>query len=97
MALKLDNLGLVLEKTYVARARWYELGLALRVPVSTLESIKVEYSDPRETHREMLVAWLKQTEPQATWEALVKALASEVVEESSLAKRLKDEYCHQGK
>ena len=44
MALKVDNLGLVLEETYEARARWYNLGLVLRVSVSALDSIKAEYT-----------------------------------------------------
>lgn len=93
MALKLGDLGLVLEETCEARARWYDLGLALRVSVPTLESIKAEYSDPKDRHREMLAAWLKHAEPQPTWEAMIKALASKVVEEGPLAKRLEDEYC----
>ena len=38
MALKVDDIGLVLEETYETRERWYDLGLTLRVSVSALDS-----------------------------------------------------------
>ena len=93
LALTIDDLALVCEEAYEARTKWHDLGLALRVPEDALESIESRCSRPKDGLREMLKAWLRRVEPEPTWAALVKALASKLVEEGPLAKGLEEKYC----
>ena len=92
-AITIDDFVLVFEETYEARAKWYDLGLALRVPEDALDSIKLRCSCPKDGLREMLKTWLRRVEPQPTWTALMKALGSKLVEEGALAKGLEEKYC----
>ena len=92
-ALTIDDLALVLEGAYEARAKWHDLGLALRVPEDELESIESQRPLPKDGLRVMLRTWLKRVEPQPTLAALAKALASKLVEEGPLAKGLEEKYC----
>ena len=89
----IDDLALVLDETYEARAKWHNLGVALRVPEHELESIESQCSAPEDGLREMLKTWLRRVEPQPTWAALVKALASKLVGKELLATGLEEKYC----
>ena len=91
--LAIDDLALVFEEAYEARAKWHDLGLALRVPEDELQSIESRCSRPKDGLREMLRTWLRRVEPLPTWAALVKALASKLVEEGPLAMGLEEKYC----
>ena len=87
------DLALVLDETYEARAKWHNLGVALKMSKQELESIESRCSSTEDGLREMLRTWLRRVEPQPTWAALVKALASKLVEEGPLAKGLEEKYC----
>ena len=89
----MDDLGTVLQETYEARNKWYDIGLGLKVSVATLDGIKSQSDDPKDCLRETLKPWLKGTDPKPTWRALVEALKSCIVEEHQLAKRLEAKYC----
>ena len=91
--LAIDDLVPVLEETYEARAKWHNLGMALRLPEHELESIESQCSAPGDGLREMLKTWLRRVEPQPTQAALVKALASKLVGKELLAKELEEKYC----
>ena len=91
--LAIDDLAPVLEETYEARAKWHNLGVALRLPEHELESIESQCSAPEDGLREMLKTWLRRVEPQPTRAALVKALTSKLVGEELLAKELEEKYC----
>ena len=92
--LTIDDLAPVLEETYEARAKWHNLGVALRLPEHELESIESQCSArPEDGLREMLKTWLRRVEPQPTRAALVKALASKLVGKELLAKELEEKYC----
>ena len=90
--LRPDDLGDVQEAVFAARTKWYNIGLRLRVPVATLDSIKGEYSDNRDQLRETLKAWL-QTSEGGTWTVLVRALETQIVGEPKLAVTLREEHC----
>ena len=66
MALRIRDLGDVWEALFDVRAKWYDVGLKLRVPDGTLKSIKGEYSNPKDQLRETLADWL-QTATEPTW------------------------------
>ena len=92
MELTINNLGLVHEEMFEARAEWYYIGLKLRVRVDFLDSIRSQFSSPKDLLRETLKEWLKTTDD-TTWKALVKALRSPVITEDRLAARLESKFC----
>ena len=73
-------------------ARWYNLGLQLKVRVGTLNSIRADFSAPKHQLREMLKAWLT-TGDAPSWRTLIAALRSRMVGESHLAAALEAKYC----
>ena len=92
-ALGLNDLAEVVNEVFDARAKWYDIGLNLKVPVSTLETIRAQYRDnPQDCLREMLMVWLKM-DPQPTWKALVDALRRRMVGEARLADVLEAKWC----
>ena len=73
-------------------ARWYELGLQLQLKTGTLDSIQVQFSDPKRQLLEMLKTWLN-TSDNTTWKTLTVALRSQSVGASQLAGVLEAKYC----
>ena len=96
--LGVDDLGDVLEETLATSAKWYNIGLRLKVSVAKLDGIESQFSDPGECLREVLKEWLKGaagTEP--SWRVLVEALRSQTVRETQLADQLEAKhYMSQG-
>lgn len=82
----------VREEIHECRSKWYDIGLKLRVPVGTLDSIEKHGNDST-CLREVLKHWLKNVTRPATWGALVNALDSQTVGEHKLASRLRLKYC----
>ena len=97
MELKLDDLSTVLEELYEARTKWYFIGLKLKVPVDTLDSIKTQSDDPNECLLQVLKHWLKTVDSKPMWEALVDALRGRLVEEHRLASSIEEKYCRRSK
>ena len=84
-----SDLGGVYRSVFRARARWYNIGLNLNIPIGNLEVYK-ELS-PDEALREVLKTWLRQTNPAPTWSKLIEALRSPTVGEYQLAQELERE------
>ena len=97
MELRLDDLSTVLEELHEARTKWYCIGLKLKVPVDTLDSIKAQSDNPSECLLQALKHWLKMVDPKPTWQVLVDALRSHLVEEHQLANTIEDKYCLRNK
>ena len=91
MKLKKDNLCTIHMELYNARKRWYDIGLALEVPVAVLDQIRQEFSSPSDCLLEVLKHWL-QSSPLPTWEDVCAALRSRTVGERPLAQQLEKEY-----
>lgn len=91
--LELEDLGDVFEEVFEARSKWYNIGLRLKVPVGSLETIKGENDDAADCLREMLKISLKSISHKLTWVSLVEALKSQTVGELPLADRVKTKYC----
>lgn len=93
--LNVNDLGSVLTELHPARAKWYNIGLQLRVSVTDLQRIESEYKNDHSTClRQMLVKWLETGT--ATWEAICDALQAPIVqggESSTLAEHLRSKYC----
>ena len=84
-----SDLGGVYKSVFRARARWYNIGLNLKIPSSDLEVYKELSAD--EALREVLKTWLRQTNPAPTWSRLIEALRSPTVGEYQLAQELERE------
>ena len=63
--------------------------------MSTLDCIKVQYDDPGDQLREVVKAWLTSTD-NPTWEGVIEALKSPVIDDSLLAMELQQRYCFSG-
>ena len=90
--LTFDDLALLLEELLSVRAIWYHFGLQLKVRIGALDSISVQFSDPRDRLLEMLKTWLTTTD-EPSWKTLTDALRSRSVGESQLANVLERKYC----
>ena len=90
--LTVDDLHTVIEELYNARAKWYNIGVQLRVGVGTLDAIRSQYSDPSDCLRETLTTWLKSCSTPTTWSKVAEALNSSTVGEGSMATSLKQKY-----
>ena len=86
----MDDLGLLLEELVDVCEQWYHLGLQLIVDRETLETIREQFSDPRDQLLETLKAWLT-TSDNTSWKTLTHALMS--MRKSRLAGSLEREYC----
>ena len=84
-----SDLGGVYRSVFRARARWYNIGLNLNIPIGNLEVYKELSAD--EALREVLKTWLRQTNPAPTWSRLIEALRSPTVGEYQLAQELEGE------
>ena len=92
--LTIDDLPVVREALNKVRAKWYDVGMQLRVSVDTLDAIKKQcLNDPSDCLRETLMTWLKSYPPSPTWNDAVDALRSSVISESKLAADLEHKYC----
>ena len=84
----------LLNVLHPVRASWYNIGLQLDIPHTTLDCFKQNYSDQSDLIREVLKCWLKTVvDPSPSWEAIVTALRSPSVNEKSIAAQLESKYC----
>ena len=90
--LTLDDLGHVLEEVLDVAAHWYTLGLQLQVRISMLDSIRIQFQNPRDQLLEVLKTWLT-TSDNTSWKGLTDALRSRSVGASQLADGLERKHC----
>ena len=90
--LSIDNLGVVRAAVFNACTKWYDIGLALEVPVTTLDSTDGQFDNHSEKLREMLKIWLK-TAAKPAWRDILDALKSPVVGEPTLAFEIEAKHC----
>ena len=86
------DLSTVRNEIHAARAKWYDIGIELKVDVSTLKSIESMYNNSKDCLREVITEWLKAVHPKPTWRSLVDALRRPVVDESKLAAVIEGHY-----
>ena len=81
-----SDLKEVYESVFCARAKWYNIGLALNLLTNDLDVLRgLSHDDPL---REVLQYWLRRTNPAPTWSKLIEALRSPIVGEYQLAEKL---------
>lgn len=89
--LRLEDLKVVLEEVYDVSAKWYILGIMLGIPISILDAIQSQFSDPRSCLLEIIQAWLRSFNS-PTWGTLIDALRRSAVGEHRLAEELRKKY-----
>ena len=90
------KLKALLSALHPVRAKWYNIGLELDILHTDLDTFKQTYSDPLDLMREVLKHWLQTAvDPRPSWEAVVRALRSLIVNEYFVANQLEVEYCTQ--
>ena len=88
------SLKALLHELHPVRASWYNIGLEMDISFRELDCFKQNYSDQLELMREMLKHWLKSAvDPPPSWEAVVRALRSPLVNEKHVAEQLESKYC----
>ena len=88
------SLKALLHELHSVRASWYNIGLELDIPHTELDCFEQCHPDQLVSMREMLKHWLKTAvDPPPTWEAVVNALRSPLVNEMSVAAQLELKYC----
>ena len=91
--LTLEDLSEVRGALFEARAKWYDIGIELKLSIGTLNTIREDFPQAADGLREMCINWLKCIDPSPSWAALAKALESPPVGEGHLAQQLRDKYC----
>ena len=87
------DLSTVRNEIHAAQAKWYDIGIELKVDISTLKTIESMYSNSKDRLREVITEWLKAVHPKPTWRSLVDALRRPAVDEAKLAAVLEAKYC----
>ena len=80
-----DDLIALLEET-ISVNDWYALGMVLGLERYQLEDIKINHMTEIDCRRKMISQWMHTGD--ASWRALVRALASPLVLNMGLAKRI---------
>ena len=88
----MNDLGCVLEEVLDVSPHWYTLGLQLQMRISTMDSIRIQFQNPRDQLLEMLKVWLT-TSDNPSWKTLTDALRSRIVGATQLANVLATKYC----
>ena len=66
------------------------------IPHTELDCFEQKYSDPSDLICEVLKHWLKTSvDPPPSWEAIITALRSPIVNEKTVAAQLESKYCAQ--
>ena len=81
---------------YEARAKWYDIGIELKLSIGTLNTIREDFPQAADCLREICIHWLKRTDPRPSWTALSVVLESPPVGEGHLAQQLRGKYCQGG-
>ena len=88
------SLRVLLIELHSVRANWYNIGLELGIPYTTLDCFKQNDRDQSVLLREVMKHWLKTVvDPRPTWETVATALRSPLVNEKDVAKQLESKYC----
>ena len=89
-----SSLKVLLNALHPVRTSWYNIGLELDIPHTELDWFEQKHSDSSDLLCEVLKYWFKTaTDPCPTWEAVVAALRSPIVNEKFIAEQLESKYC----
>ena len=69
------------------------LGRVLKLPATTVESIHLQYSDPKDRLFHIIHEFVKQVEPPPTWGVILEALRNPLIGEAHLAQVIEMKCC----
>ena len=81
----MDNLQKIQNVAWDARAKWYNIGLELKIDAGTLDAIERDSDRTNDQFRHMLSTWLKRDKLRPTFSLLTKVLCSPTVRYEHLA------------
>ena len=88
------TLKALVNELHPVRASWFRIGLELDIPHTELICFRQMHSDFSDSLCEMLMHWLTAADdPPPSWEAVVTALRSPLVNEKNVATQLESKYC----
>ena len=95
MALGEKDLPEIIGELSAAKSKWYNIGIDLKLEVSTLDGIRNDRKDSTdECFPQMIIAWLRSSsEVPKTWSTLADALKQPLTGFGKLATKIKEEYC----
>ena len=73
-------------------AKWYMIGVKLRLSNDELDIIKADSKCVQECLTRMIDKWHANTEPHPTWRSVIDALKSGLVDEPGLASQLEERF-----
>ena len=88
----IDDLEKMLSAAWEARAKWYNIGLQLKIGAGTLDAIERDSHSIDDQFRVMLSTWLRRDEPRPTLSLLANALRSPMVGYQHLAQQILAQY-----
>ena len=88
------KLKVLVEELHSVKTKWRPIGVQLEVPTSSIKIIGTAHKDdPEQAFTELMDEWLKQTDPEPSWAAIVEALRSRSVGEVRLAESVERNMC----
>ena len=89
-----------MNELYEVRAKWYDLGVQLRMTTPDLDAIQTQYKNnpdnPGACLRQMLSDWLtKEVSSPPTWQRVVDALSSPTINKRAVGNRIRNTLCCQ--
>ena len=92
--LSINDLCEIQSELHEVRDKWYHLGVQLKVPVSDLNAIRIQYrNDPDDCLSHMLTRWLSITIPSPTWQTVIDALCTAPIKRLLVAEQIRKKYC----
>lgn len=87
--MSIDDLAHIQETVWEGRAKWYNIGLGLRLTPGTLDAIEqTNRHDTDQCFRETLKKWLSKSELKPSWSGMAAALRAPTVGHGELAEKL---------
>jgi hypothetical protein len=84
----IDDLQKIQRAAWEVRAKWYNIGLELKIGAGTLDAIERDGHSVDDQFRIMLSTWLGRDQPRPTLSLLAEALRSPTVREEHLAQQI---------
>lgn len=88
LTLTVDDLADVQNKVWEGRAKWYNIGLALKLTSGTLDAIRANYHFVEDCFLATLKEWLSVSKLHPSWSSLATALRDKTVGLEELAEQL---------
>lgn len=72
----IEDFSKILSHAWDFRAKWRYIGVVLDIDVGTLDAIYKDHRECSDCLNQVLLEWVRRSEPKPTWRALEEALQS---------------------